>query len=152
MQELNVPNESDWENYLDDLDTKYTYKNFFGKSNEQMQALFKMNIMAFAGDLYWMPIKPFQYYILGYRDFVLKRDFESLDSPDAASIFLNLIYKHLEKNQHFVIPIFNQIKDSIDYVAELKTKHFMMLENIFTAALSNLKKRFFSWQDKFRNI
>jgi hypothetical protein len=66
-----------------------------------------------------MPIKPFQYYIFGYRDFVLKTA-SGLDSfsSDAASIYLNVIRHHLEGNSNFVIPIFDLLKDSINYVAE----------------------------------
>jgi hypothetical protein len=81
MQELIIPDESDWENYWDDLDAKYAYKNFFGKSNEQMQKEFKRNVLGRKSDIFWMPIKPFQYYIFGLCDYVLKKDFGFFDNP-----------------------------------------------------------------------
>jgi hypothetical protein len=119
VNEMKIPDESDWENYWDDLDTKYAYKQFFGKSNEEMQPYFEENVMLFSEDIYWMPIKPFQYYIFGFRDFVLTKAFR-LDSfgSDAASIYLGVILDHLEKNPSFVTPIFDQLKESIDYVAK----------------------------------
>jgi hypothetical protein len=118
MNEMKIPNKADWENYLDDLDTKYAYKQFFGKSNEQMQTEFKRNVLERKSDISWMPIKPFQYYIFGLCDYVLKKDFGFFDNSDAASVYLNLILDTLEKKPNFVIPIFDQLKDSISYVAE----------------------------------
>jgi hypothetical protein len=48
MNEMKIPDELDWENYWDDLDAKYAYKNFFGKSNEEMQSYFEGHVMNFS--------------------------------------------------------------------------------------------------------
>jgi hypothetical protein len=52
-------------------------------------------------DLRWTPEVPFRYYMLGFRDFVMAKHFDFLDSADAASCFLELLpaVEHVARNQ-----------------------------------------------------
>ena len=64
-----------------------------------------------------MPIKPFQYYIFGYRDFVLARDFDNYEASDAASSFLNLVISKLKEQPEFVKPILPDLMEDIEFIA-----------------------------------
>jgi hypothetical protein len=50
-----------------------------------------------ADELRWTPEVPFRYHVLGYRDFVMGKQFDFQDSADAASCFLGLVLEKLEK-------------------------------------------------------
>jgi hypothetical protein len=89
-----VPREEDWENYTEDLDADYAHKIFFGKTNEEMQPAFRRCVIERVDELRWMPKIPFQYYIFGLRDYVMRQEFDSYDDPDAASCFLNLFHRN----------------------------------------------------------
>jgi hypothetical protein len=114
---IKIPKEQDWENYKLDLDAKSAYKNIFGKSNSEMLPLYKNHVLSRSEDISWMPIKPFQYYILGFRDFVLARNFGFYESSDAASSFLLLVLNKLEEQPEFVLPIFSELGSAIEFVA-----------------------------------
>ncbi len=112
-----IPTESDWENYIEDLDMKYAHGMFIGKSNEQMLSEYKDRVLSRSEDIFWMPKKPFQYYIFGFRDFIIRRDFGLGDDADAASSFLNLILYKLEKQPDFILPMLPQLITDIEFIA-----------------------------------
>jgi hypothetical protein len=112
-----VPTENEWENYKEDLDTKYAHDLFIGKTNEQMLSEYKDRVLARSEDIYWMPIKPFQYYIFGFRDFVIQQDFGICEGSDAASSFLNLVIYKLEKKPEFILSVLPEIMKDIDFIA-----------------------------------
>jgi hypothetical protein len=120
MNEMKIPDEVDWENfdYKASLGTQDCYEDFFGNSNGEMQDLFDRNVVLTGHGLRLMPIKPFQYYIQGFQEYVLNLGLESWEKSDAASVYLRVIFNVLEENPDFVTPIFDQLKDSINYVAE----------------------------------
>ena len=76
-----IPTEEDWQYYDSDkilsLDVNYAHDKFIGKTNEQMLPLYKDQVLARAEDLHWMPIKPFQYYVFGFKDYVIKKEIGS---------------------------------------------------------------------------
>ena len=99
-KKFSIPSERDWGNsYLQDLDIKASYDDFFGKSNDEMQVMFSQCVIAMADSLRWMPRKPFEYYIIGFAEFILKGQFNKFDASDVASSFLNLIEEKLSSNQ-----------------------------------------------------
>ncbi|MEQ1545449.1 hypothetical protein [Methyloglobulus sp.] len=120
MNEMKIPDESDWEDFdpRSSIDTDDCHYYYFGKSNSEMRESFERNVVLCGNGLRFMPIKPFQYYVLGFRDYVLNMGVEIWGRSDAASVYLNVILNVLEKKPAFVIPIFDQLKDSINYVAE----------------------------------
>jgi hypothetical protein len=140
MKKVKIPNKLDWENYQEDFNTKSAYKKFFGKSNEEMQASFEGNI-TLCCDFYYMPMKPLQYYIFGLRNFLLNSDTGPNDKSDEASIYLNVILFHLEKNPEFISPIFDKLKVSINYIAENQAL-YEADENIYGNFFDRRKKIF----------
>jgi len=113
-----IPTEEDWEEYAKDLDANYAHGIYFGKSNSEMLPAYKNRVLSRSEDIYWMPKKPFQYYILGFRDFVLARNFGYLESSDAASSFLLLVLNKLEKQPEFIMPIYPALSAAVKFVAE----------------------------------
>jgi hypothetical protein len=112
-----VPTETDWENYTEDLDANYAHNLFIGKTNEQMLAEYKDLVLARSEDIFWMPKIPFQYYVFGFRDFVISRDFGICESSDAASSFLNLIIYKLENQPDFILPVLSELLNDIEYIS-----------------------------------
>jgi hypothetical protein len=55
-------------------------------------------------ELRWMPEVPFRYYMLGFRDFVMAKNFDFLDSADAASCFLGLVLENSKNNPARLCP------------------------------------------------
>jgi hypothetical protein len=95
---ISPPKEEEWGNYSSDLDQKHAHSVFAGRTNEDMQPLFRRNPLAMTDDLRWMPDVPFRYYILGFRDFITANQFDFLDGADAASCFLGLVLEKLKAN------------------------------------------------------
>lgn len=118
MQASNqIPTEVDWGDYKADLDQAYAYRVFFGKNLDQVIPEFKRNILGRVEDLHFMPAIPFQYYIFAYRKFVLSLQKDDYDAPDAASAFLGLIINRLEETPQDVLPVMDDLWDTIKYVA-----------------------------------
>ena len=113
-----IPTEDDWENYQDDLDAKYAHKIFFGKTNNEVQEDFKRSVIERASELSFMPIKPFQYYVLGFKQFIEIRDFNQFDDADAASCFIRLVESMLTKKRNFIKPVLNELMPTVRHIAE----------------------------------
>jgi hypothetical protein len=116
-----VPTEQDWgdcnSGHIEDLDLKYAHDVFIGKTNEEMQRHYKDHVLMRAEDLHWMSQKPFQYYIFGFRDFVLRRDFGFFENSDAASSFLQLILLKLKEQPDHIRPVLSQLMPDIEFIA-----------------------------------
>jgi hypothetical protein len=115
---VSVPTEKDWGDYQADLDTKYAHDLFAGRTNQEMQVHFRRNPIERADELRWMPPVPFRYYVLGFRDFVIARDFDFLSASDAASCFLGLVLEKLEKQANDIIPVMRELLPALEYIAE----------------------------------
>ena len=86
---MRIPSEADWGNYKDDLDQEYGHQVFFGKNAEETTPLFERNVIERAEEIQFMPVTPFRYYILAFRNYVMSEDVLKNDmAPDAASCFL----------------------------------------------------------------
>ena len=113
-----IPTEQDWENYKADLDANYAHGIYFGKSNSEMLPLQRNHVLSRSEDISWMPKNPFQYYVLGFRDFVIARNFGFYESSDAASSFLLLVLNKLEKQPEFILPIYSELASAIEFIAK----------------------------------
>jgi len=112
-----VPNENDWEDYALDLDQKYAHDIFYGKTNSEMMSKYKRNVTHRASDLRFMPKIPFQYYILGFRDYVINAKSDEMDSADAASCFLGLVEEKLKSNAEYILPVMGEILPDLIFIA-----------------------------------
>lgn len=117
MKAITVPTEEDWGDYQSDLDRKYAHDLFAGHTNEQMRPYFRQNPIERTDELRWMPEVPFRYYMLGFRDCIMDRDFDFLEAANAASCFLGLIIEKLEKQPKVIVPIMPELLPTAEHVA-----------------------------------
>ncbi len=116
---MNIPTEQDWENYWDDLDAKWAHKVFAGKSNDEVQVAFRNCVIEKMSDLWFMPIKPFQYYMYGFKQFIDKGKFDDeFDASDAVSCFINLVANVLEEKPGYIKPILNDLMPTLEHISE----------------------------------
>ncbi|MES2070107.1 MAG: hypothetical protein V4488_07155 [Pseudomonadota bacterium] len=115
---MQIPSEQDWGDYESDLDQEYAHRIFFGKNLEETIPAFERNVIERADELHFMPLKPFRYYMLGFRDYVMsERVLKSDMVPDAASCFLGLVILKLCDAADFINPIMGELMPAIEYVA-----------------------------------
>ena len=117
LKSPSVPTEDDWGNYRADLDQNHAHSVFAGRTNEEMQPFFRQNPLAITDDLRWMPDVPFRYYVLGFRDFIMAKQFNLLDGSDAASCFLGLVLEKLESHPMLIAPVMPELMPTVEYVA-----------------------------------
>ncbi len=111
-----VPTEAQWENYKNDLDACYAHSIFAGKSNDDVQIVFEQNVIERTDELRWMPRVPFQYYMLGFKQFIETRAEHCDDRSDAASCFIRLVAEKLDNTPDFIAPILDRLMPTVEYV------------------------------------
>jgi hypothetical protein len=120
---MTVPTEEDWGDYRSNLDCKSAHDLFAGHTNEQMRPYFRQNPLERAAELRFMPVVPFRYYMLGFRDCLMDGDFEFLDASNAASCFLGLIIEKLKKQPQVIIPIMPGLLPAVEHVASNQAQY-----------------------------
>ena len=134
-----MPSEEDWGNYKSDLDQKHAYSIFAGRTNAEMQPFFRRNPIERTDELRWLPEAPFRFYMLGFRDFVMAKNFGFLNASDAASCFLGLVLEKLDKHPQHIIPIMPDLLPALEYVGQNQTL-FEADESIYGNSLEKLSR------------
>lgn len=116
-----VPSEDDWGKYRSDVDQEHAHSIFAGRTNEEMQPFFRRNPIEVSDDLPWMPDVPFRYYILGFRDFVMGKQFDRCNQASAADCFLGLVLEKLENHPRLIVPVMHELMVTVEYVARNQT-------------------------------
>lgn len=119
---INIPTEKQWGDWKSDVDILSAHKIFFGKTNDEVQGDFYRCVIERADELRFMPDEVFQYYILGFRDFIMAGNFQLFDDADAASSFIKLIEYKLENSFSTISPLMTELMPSITYVCENQDK------------------------------
>lgn len=116
----NIPIDKEWgEISNSDLDLKYVYKKFLGKTNLEMQKIYSGVVaIEYVDALRWMPPFPFYYYIHGFINYIINKHYQGIDSYDAAYSFFGLIKEKLEKNPNFLIPIKDKVLTTINFIID----------------------------------
>lgn len=112
-----LPTREDWGDGSDP-DVRGAYKTYFGKTNDQLHEAYYRDVLSRVSELRFMPTVPFQYYMLGFRDFVVRGHFRQFSKPDVASSFLELIEDRIRRDPTSVCAIVDQLDSTIDYVAK----------------------------------
>jgi hypothetical protein len=118
---MSIPTEAEWGNYQADLDQAHAYTVFGGRTNQEMLPFFRRNVIERTDELQWMPELPFRYYMLGFRDFIMSDDFGVMGASDAASCFLGLVLRKLERQPRSIVPIMPDLLPAIRHVANNQT-------------------------------
>jgi len=139
MKPLSVPSEEDWGNYKADLDQKHAYSVFAGRTNAEVQPFFRRNPIERTDELRWMPEVPFRFYMLGFRDFVMAKNFGFMNASDAASCFLGLVLEKLDKPPPHIIPIMPDLLPALEYLGQNQSL-FQADESIYGNFLEKLSR------------
>jgi len=139
MKPLSVPSEEDWGNYKADLDQKHAYSVFAGRTNAEVQPFFRRNPIERTDELRWMPEVPFRFYMLGFRDFVMAKNFGFMNASDAASCFLGLVLEKLDKHPPHIIPIMPDLLPALEYLGQNQSL-FQADESIYGNFLEKLSR------------
>lgn len=113
---MKIPDKEDWGS-CDDFDCQSAYDSFFGKSNEVMMFTYRSNPIASCTDIRFMPTKPFQYYFIGYKNFVLNAKSHKLISAESGHCFLMLVDFKLKTAPQDILPLWDDIFSAIKFVA-----------------------------------
>lgn len=136
---IRVPTEAEWGDYEADLDQKYAHKMFAGRTNQEMLPHFRRNVIERASELQWMPVAPFRYYMLGFRDFVMAGEFDPTWAPDAASCFIGLVLRKLEKQPGYILAIIPQLLPAVRHVA-MNQASYGATESIYGSFQEKLRR------------
>jgi hypothetical protein len=115
-QSTQIPDESAWFGYQDDLDVRYMHRLFFGKSIDEVLEYFEGGrAIERCSELLFAPRSVFQYYIQAFVKFLMSEN--AAGESDAASPFLDLLASREKEDPGSVSAIFSSLASCIDYVA-----------------------------------
>ena len=100
---------------------------------------FRRNVIERADELQWMPVAPFRYYMLGFRDFVMAGEFDATWAPDAASCFIGLVLRKLEKQPGYILAIIPHLLPAIRHVA-MNQESYGATESIYGSFQEKLRR------------
>lgn len=118
-----IPTKEDWGDYWKDFDRKSAFNSFYGKSNSEMQALYFTHGNELMTEIRFMPPKPFQYYILGLKDFILADVFPEHEASDFTSYFLAMVELVVKTEPKMIEPVIHSLMPAIEYVANNQSKY-----------------------------
>jgi hypothetical protein len=114
-----IPNEADWTGWKADVESRFAYRTYFGRSNSEMRLRYDASPIEVFEELHFMPVKAFHYYVLGFRDSVLARaNPDDIDNATAADCFLGLIAVRAREQRSDVTPIWHELRAAVAFVAE----------------------------------
>lgn len=125
-----IPDLSEWENYQADFDVKSAFDNFYGLSFEKAKGLCRSDPLSCFTDLRFMPIKPFQFYFLAYKDIFLSGQLDDMSVASAAQCLLTLIEIKLDESPDYVLSIWNEIIPALQFIA-LNQETYQSTEHIY---------------------
>ena len=134
-----IPTEDQWADWQSDMELKYAHQIFSGKSNKEIQEEFYRSVIERSHELRLMPEPVFQYYMLGFRDFVTAQDFSPHEAADAASCFLDLTEYMLKNKPDHIKPIINELVDTIEFVSHNQSK-FEASKEVYGDFLTQLSR------------
>jgi len=116
-KKLKIPDKSCWQGYEADLDVKYMYNLFYGKSIDDVQQYFgdgrsieRMDEMLFA------PRCVFQYYVHAFAKYVMSD--KATGDSDSASPFLTLLEEREKKDPGSVKDIYGSLSETVEFIAD----------------------------------
>lgn len=118
-----IPEECDWGNWVADLDQKYAHDLYLGRSNEEMKERYTTAPIEVASELQFMPVVPFQYYMVGFADAVVSGEYDEMTVSEAPSCFLRLIIYKLKNNKSDIESIMNTLLPFIEHVVINQEKY-----------------------------
>lgn len=109
-----VPSREAWGS-LDDLDVKYAFNFYGGKSIKDLASDLIYNPIERVDELRFSPWAVFSYYIFWFVEFLTSD--ESKGEPDCASCFLHLVLEKAQAEPRMFKKLYPHLKLAIDIVA-----------------------------------
>jgi len=110
---INLPTREEI-NVYNSLDEQSACKNFFGKTLEEAEALFRENPLHYQEDLMWMGPVAFQFYVQALIRYI--KSSESQNDSDLINCFVGLLESRLEPEPGKFLPVAKQLEETCRYV------------------------------------
>ena len=111
-----VPDQADWAGCEDDLEARYAYNRYFGKTRAEVMYDFRDLVIERACELRTVPRPVFQYYIFTFVE-LFDSPGESVGQSDCASVFLRLLLGREEADPGSVADIWPELRATVEHVA-----------------------------------
>ena len=100
---MQIPSRADWGDIdKNDLDAKWAFDTFLGKSFTEAEAMFESNALYYQEDLQSMPAVPFNFYAPAFIKYIISE--RAKGDSDGASSFLRLVIWLLKSNRKILNP------------------------------------------------
>src|SRR5262245_5666719 len=100
---MQIPLRADWGDIdKNDLDAKWAFDTFLGKSFTEAEAMFESNALYYQEDLQSMPAVPFNFYAPAFIKYIISE--RAKGDSDGASSFLRLVIWLLKSNRKILNP------------------------------------------------
>lgn len=120
MRPPKLPGPEEWAGYEADMDVTYAHKLMFGKTVAEIVQLFAGGrSIERSSELLYMPRRAFQYYVLGFVEYLASD--EAREDSDGASTFLGLLLHREEKDPGSVAQIWESLASTVEFVATRQT-------------------------------
>ena len=113
-----TPDLQDWQGYEDDIDSRYAFEIFFGKTLAELQPLIRRNVIERTDELRFMPLKAFQYYIFALRDYIVNKHYRADDGDCAVDCYFSLVQEKLDTAPEAILPVMEQLLPSLQFIAD----------------------------------
>lgn len=141
---MKIPTKHDWGDYKNDLDVKYAFKLYGGKSIEESMDYFINSPIERSSELEFAPFEIYKYYVNCFINYLMSEN--SADESDMASVFLRLARTMSEKWPNEFSRFYPRIEDAINFVADKQDFYdadydiYGSFQDIKSDILRNLKK------------
>jgi len=125
-----IPQLFEWENYQSDFDAKSAFDNFYGLSFEKAKSLCRADPLSCFTDLRFMPIRPFQFYFLAYKDLFLTGALDEMSVASATQGFLTLTELKLDESPEYILPIWDEVVPALEFIS-LNQAAYKATEHIY---------------------
>lgn len=133
-------------NVYDDLDGRVACKNFFGKTLEEAEALFRENPLYYGNSLLWMGPIAFRFYMQAAIRFITS-DHGAFEADFINGVCGTLNFRLEHEPLEELVPIAGQLAAICQYIVEYWEK-FHVDEQIY----GNLRHRYVALQQTFAQL
>jgi hypothetical protein len=115
---MKIPSRTDWGDIdQNDLDAEWAFKQFFGKSFDEAEAMFQYNALYYQEDLSSMPAAAYNFYAPALVKYLTSD--RAVGDADGASSFLNMVAWMLKNRRDIIAPETKEILlKAAEYIAK----------------------------------
>lgn len=133
-----IPTEQDWEGYQDDIDARYAYEYFFGKTIYELTEEFRQSVIERADELRFMPVRPFRYYIFALSHFIMEDNYLEGEADMTINSLFNLVLEKLNEYPENILPVMERLLPSLQFMAD-NVERYNISEEIYGSVPNRLQ-------------